>query len=77
VSIFLYCFYPCIGALGNAEPIFPYKHPALFSMTTAFVGIIVISLLDNGKNAKDEVAAFSDQYVRSQTGLGAEGAAAH
>jgi len=66
-----------VDILGNAEPIFPYKHPALFSMTTAFVGIIVISLLDNGKNAKDEVAAFSDQYVRSQTGLGAEGAAAH
>jgi len=66
-----------VDILGNAEPIFPYKHPALFSMTIAFVGIIVISLLDNGKNAKDEVAAFSDQYVRSQTGLGAEGAAAH
>ncbi len=66
-----------VDILGNAEPIFPYKHPALFSMTTAFVGIIVISLLDNGKSAKAEIAAFSDQYVRSQTGLGAEGGAAH
>ncbi len=66
-----------VDILGNAEPIFPYKHPALFSMTTAFVGIIIISLLDNSKGAKDEAAAFSDQYVRSQTGLGAEGAAAH
>ncbi len=23
--------------LGNAEPIFPYKYPALFSVTAAFV----------------------------------------
>ena len=63
--------------LGNAEPIFPYKHPALFSMTAAFIGIFVVSLLDNSKSAKDEANAFTDQYVRSQTGLGSEGATAH
>jgi cation/acetate symporter len=66
-----------VDILENANAIFPYKHPALFSMTTAFVSIIIISLLDNSKGAKDEADAFSDQYVRSQTGLGAEGAAAH
>ena len=66
-----------VEIMGNSEPIFPYKHPALFSMTAAFVGIVVVSLLDNSKNAKAEAEAFTDQYVRSQTGLGAEGAATH
>ena len=66
-----------VDILGNAEAIFPYKHPALFSMTTAFAGISIISLLDKSKGANEEADAFSDQYVRSQTGLGAEGATAH
>ena len=66
-----------VDIMGNAEPIFPYKHPALFSMTAAFAGIFVVSLLDNNKNAKKEAEAFTNQYVRSQTGLGAEGATAH
>ncbi len=66
-----------VDILGNAEAIFPYKHPALFSITAAFVGIIVISKLDNSQSGKDEAKAFEDQYVRSQTGLGAEGAVSH
>jgi len=66
-----------VDIIGNTEPIFPYKHPALFSMTAAFIGIFVVSLLDNSKGAKEESNAFTDQYVRSQTGLGAEGATAH
>lgn len=66
-----------VDILGNAEPIFPYKHPALFSMTLAFVGIIIISKLDKSQQARDEESAFQDQYVRSQTGLGAEGAVNH
>ncbi len=66
-----------VDILGNPDPIFPYKHPALFSMTAAFTAIVVVSLLDNSQSAKDEADAFVDQYVRSQTGLGAEGAASH
>ncbi len=66
-----------VDILGNADPIFPYKHPALFSMSAAFIGIIVVSLLDKSKSAREEADAFADQYVRSQTGLGAEGATAH
>jgi len=62
-----------VDILGNSAPVFPYKHPALFSMTVAFVTIIVISLRDKSQQAKQEYKAFQDQYVRSQTGLGAEG----
>ncbi len=66
-----------VDILGNAEPLFPYKHPALFSMTSAFVFIALFSVLDKSQSARREAAAFEDQYVRSQTGLGAEGAISH
>ena len=66
-----------VDILGNAEPLFPYKHPALFSMSAAFISILIISKLDTSASAREEATAFEDQYVRSQTGLGAEGATSH
>ncbi|MEQ8289890.1 MAG: cation acetate symporter [Gammaproteobacteria bacterium] len=66
-----------VDILGNAEPLFPYKHPALFSVTAAFVFIVIVSKLDKSESANQEARAFEDQYVRSQTGLGAEGAVSH
>ena len=66
-----------VDILGNAEAIFPYKHPALFSMSAAFITIIVVSLMDKSEGAASEHEAFKDQYVRSETGLGAEGPAQH
>jgi cation/acetate symporter len=56
---------------------FPYDNPALFSMTIAFVGIWVFSLLDQSARARKERAAFEAQYVRSETGIGAAGAVSH
>ena len=66
-----------VDILGNTKAIFPYKYPALFSMSIAFMSIIIISYLDKSPQAKEEVAAFDDQFVRAQTGLGAEGSAQH
>ena len=66
-----------VDILGNTKAIFPYKYPALFSMSIAFITIIIISYLDKSPQAKEETAAFDDQFVRAQTGLGAEGAAQH
>lgn len=66
-----------VSILGYEEAIFPYKHPALFSMTTAFFAIWLISKMDNSEQAQQERARFDSQYVRSQTGLGAEGASSH
>jgi cation/acetate symporter len=66
-----------VDILGNAEPIFPYKHPALFSMSAAFISIILISKFDKSESAKKEALAFEDQYVRSQTGLGSETSVSH
>ena len=63
--------------LGNKEAIFPYDHPALFSMTLAFLVTVVVSKLDSSARAANEQAAFDDQYVRAQTGVGAATASAH
>ena len=66
-----------VDVLGNAAPLFPYTQPALFAMPLAFLAIYVFSKLDNSAEAQAERAAFDDQYVRAQTGVGAASAAAH
>ena len=63
-----------VDVLGNEAAIFPYKYPALFSMSVAFLGIWFFSVSDRSEAAKREAEAFEAQYIRSQTGLGAEGA---
>lgn len=63
--------------LGNADPIFPFKNPALFSMTISFLGIWIGSIMDNSEQGKKECESFEAQDVRCQTGIGAEGAASH
>ena len=66
-----------VDVLGNATPLFPYTQPALFAMPLAFLTIYVFSKLDHSAEATAERAAFDDQYVRAQTGVGADSAAAH
>jgi cation/acetate symporter len=56
---------------------FPYTSPALFSMTIAFVGIWLFSVLDKSERAKIDRAGFLAQQVRSETGIGASGASGH
>mgnify|MGYP005991260761 FL=1 len=66
-----------VGVLGNAEPIFPYAYPALFSVVTAFIGIWFFSITDNSQRAKDEIEAYEAQNVRANTGFGSAGAVDH
>jgi len=63
--------------LGNPAAIFPYEYPALFSMPLAFIGCWLFSILDTSAQAKAEQGLFEAQQVRSETGLGAEGASSH
>lgn len=65
--------------LGNptGSALFPYTSPALFSMTIGFVSIWFFSITDHSASAARERAAFVTQQVRSETGLGAEGASEH
>ncbi|MGE4460054.1 MAG: cation acetate symporter [Stenotrophomonas sp.] len=68
-----------VDTLGNpaGSAPFPYTSPALFSMTIAFVGIWLFSVLDNSARAKAERAAYPAQQVRAETGVGASRAADH
>ncbi|MCB1784359.1 MAG: cation acetate symporter [Alphaproteobacteria bacterium] len=66
-----------VSVLGYSEPIFPYEYPALFSMSAAFFGIWFFSVTDKSARAKIDRAAFDEQYIRAQTGIGAEKAVAH
>jgi len=66
-----------VGVLHNAEPIFPYAYPALFSVVTAFVGIWFFSITDTSERGKLEIEAYEAQKVRSETGFGADGASGH
>ncbi|MDH4870023.1 cation acetate symporter [Pseudomonas sp. BN515] len=66
-----------VGVLGHAQAIFPYDQPALFSMPLAFVVIVLVSSLDRSARASHERAAYADQFVRAQTGLGAAAASSH
>ncbi|MER2097492.1 MAG: cation acetate symporter [Pseudomonas qingdaonensis] len=66
-----------VSVLGNAQAIYPYDHPALFSMPLAFLVTVIVSRLDRSARAARERAAFDDQFVRAQTGLGAATAVSH
>ena len=66
-----------VDTFGFAKAIFPYKYPAIFSVSVAFIGIWIFSLFDNSANAKAEQAAFDAQFLRSQTGIGASEASNH
>ena len=66
-----------VKVLGNAQAVFPYDHPAIISMTLAFVVTWLGSVTDKSARAAREADAFEEQYIRAQTGLGASGAHAH
>ncbi|WP_444813337.1 cation acetate symporter [Variovorax saccharolyticus] len=67
------------ATLGNPKgsALFPYQSPAMFSMTIGFVGIWLFSILDKSPRAAKDRAGFLAQQVRSETGIGAEGASGH
>jgi len=64
-----------ILAMGDA--IVPYKFPALFTVVIAFVGIWFFSITDKSARAQEDKDGFEAQFIRSQTGIGAEGASEH
>ena len=66
-----------VEVLGHSEPLFPWRYPALFALAASFAGSIFFSLTDGSARAHAERAAFDAQYIRSQSGLGSEGATQH
>jgi cation/acetate symporter len=58
-----------VGVFKFQHAIFPFKNPAIFSMTAAFVVGIVVSLLTPEADAQ---AKFEDEKLRTYLGVGAE-----
>jgi cation/acetate symporter len=65
------------AVLGYKAALFPYSNPALFSMPLGFFACWLFSVTDSSKRAAIDLAGFEAQYIRSQTGIGAEGGKAH
>ncbi|QKJ22058.1 cation acetate symporter [Poseidonibacter lekithochrous] len=66
-----------VSILGNEEALFPYKHPALFSVTIAFVSIWLFSKTDSSERGRNEKEMYRAQNVRANTGIGSAGAVDH
>jgi len=58
-----------VDVLKNPAPIFPFKNPAIFSMTAAFLAGWLVSLATPEAEAQDK---FEDEKLRTYLGVGAE-----
>ena len=63
--------------LNMGPAIFPYDFPTFVVLPAVLIVSWIASVTDNSPQAQKERAAFEAQMVRSETGLGAEVAAAH
>ncbi|EHR9973672.1 cation acetate symporter [Campylobacter upsaliensis] len=66
-----------VKSFGFSEAIFPYDHPAFFSMPLSFLLIYLISKFDRSKRAQKDKEGFETQDFREQSGVGISEAVAH
>ena len=66
-----------VDIMKNPTAIFPYKHPALLSVSAAFIAIWFFSITDKSQRARKEIESYEAQSVRAETGIGADGAVEH
>ena len=66
-----------VDIFGNDKAIFSSVYPAVYSISIAFIGCWIFSITDKSDTAVKEKADFDAQFVRSMTGIGAEGASSH
>ena len=66
-----------VKSFGFSEAIFPYDHPAIFSIPLTFILIYIVSKLDTSKRAEIDKSGFNAQDFRAQTGIGISEAVPH
>ena len=66
-----------VDIFGFKDAIFPWTHPALFSVSAAFIGIWFFSITDSSARAEEDKSGFEAQKIRGETGIGADGAVDH
>ena len=57
-----------VEVLGFEKAIFPYKYPALFTVTVSFLSIILISLSDKNVNRIENLEKFNKLTKRAYLG---------
>ena len=66
-----------VDIFGFKDAIFPWTHPALFSVSAAFIGIWFFSITDSSARASEDKSGFEAQQIRGETGIGSDGAVSH
>ena len=66
-----------VDIFGFKDAIFPWTHPALFSVSAAFIAIWFFSITDSSARAEEDKSGFEAQQIRAETGIGADGAVSH
>ena len=66
-----------VDVIGMEKPVFPYVYPTIVSAPLAFLTAWLLSITDNSARADKERAAFDEQYIRSELGIGTSEAASH
>ncbi|PRN00321.1 cation acetate symporter [Aliarcobacter cryaerophilus] len=66
-----------VTIFGFEKEIFPWVHPALFSVSAAFIGIWFFSITDKSARAEEDKSGFEAQQIRGETGIGSDGAVSH
>ncbi len=66
-----------VAILGYEKPWFPYTYPTIATLPITVLCIGFFSATDRSKNADKERAAFDDQRIRSELGIGIDSASQH
>ncbi len=59
-----------VAILGYDTALFPYTYPTIIAMPFTLITAWVVSRLDNSARADQDRTGFTEQYVRSETGIG-------
>lgn len=55
-----------VSVVGADAPLFPYDYPGLFTITAAFVTMIIVSLLDKSERAEIDRELFDEQLIAAE-----------
>lgn len=77
VSLIIFGPQVWVDVIGMEKPVFPYIYPTVVAAPLAFFTAWVFSITDRSARADKERAAFDEQYIRSELGIGASEAASH
>ena len=66
-----------VDVIGMEKPVFPYVYPTIVSAPLAFVTAWILSRTDKSARSGRERAAFDEQYIYSESGIGAAKTAEH